>query len=163
MTRRHHAHGSGPPCPRRLRGERGQIGGMEVIPLGLLVLVGITLLLVNVWAVVDAKLAVTAAAREATRAYVESDDADAAAREAVRRAEETIAAYGRHDGRATIGTPMLDGPFARCARVSVTVAYDVPAIRIPFLGGFGSSTSVTSAHSELVDPFRSGIDGASRC
>ena len=49
---------------------------MEVLPFGFLMFVSVTLLLANAWAVIDAKLAVSAAAREAVRAYVESDDPD---------------------------------------------------------------------------------------
>ena len=43
--------------------------GMEVIPFGLLTFVVGALLVANAWAVIDAKMAVSAAAREATRAY----------------------------------------------------------------------------------------------
>ena len=52
----------------------GQVGGIEVLPFGLLVFIVGTLLVANAWAVVDAKLAVTSAAREAVRSYVEADD-----------------------------------------------------------------------------------------
>ena len=45
---------------------------MEVIPFGVLTFVVGALLIANAWAVVDAKMAVSAAAREATRAYVEA-------------------------------------------------------------------------------------------
>src|SRR5919202_3284931 len=72
------------------RDEAGQLAGGEALPFGVLVFVFGVLLIANAWAVVDAKLAVSAAAREATRAYVEAPPggdamaaADAAAREAV--------------------------------------------------------------------------------
>ena len=75
------------------RDESGQVAGIEVIPFGLLTFVVGTLLVANAWAVVDAKMAVSAAAREATRAYVETPPgadplarAQAAAREALRGA-----------------------------------------------------------------------------
>jgi hypothetical protein len=54
-------------------------------------------------------------------------------------------------------------PFRRCVRVSITVSYEVPVIAVPFIGGFGSATPVESTHSALVDPFRSGVDGAASC
>ena len=148
---------------RRCRGDRGQVGGIEVLPFGLLVFVSATLLFVNVWAVIDAKFAVTTAAREATRAYVESDSEGEAFAIAARRAEETLVAYGRSGDRATIDVPALSEPFGRCARVVISVHYSVPAITIPFLGGFGSVTSVGSTHTELVDPFRDGLEGTARC
>ncbi|MGV3758684.1 MAG: hypothetical protein ACO1PW_03960 [Actinomycetota bacterium] len=50
-----------------LRGDRGQVAGIEAIPFGLLIFVLGGLLLANAWAVVDAKLATDAAAREAVR------------------------------------------------------------------------------------------------
>ena len=56
------------------RDDRGQVAGIEVLPFGFLVLVAGTLLVVNAWAVVDAKFAVDAAVREAARAYVEAPD-----------------------------------------------------------------------------------------
>ena len=60
-----------------IRDEAGQAGGLEGIAFGLLIFVLGTLLIANAWAVVDTKLAVTAAAREAARAFVEADDAPA--------------------------------------------------------------------------------------
>ena len=56
-------------------GERGAIGGIEVLPIGFLLFVVGLLLVVNVWSVIDAKLAAGAAAREAARTAVESSDA----------------------------------------------------------------------------------------
>ncbi len=152
-----------PRPARRCRGDRGQVGGIEVLPFGLLVFVSATLLFVNVWGVIDAKFAVTAAAREATRAFVESTTEGDAIANSARRAEETLDAYGRGGDRATIDTPVLEEAFGRCTRVAVTVHYEVPAIAIPFLGGFGAATSVGSTHTEVVDPFRDGLDGRARC
>jgi hypothetical protein len=48
------------------------MAGIEALPFGFLVLVAGSLLLANAWAVVDAKFAASAAAREAVRVYVES-------------------------------------------------------------------------------------------
>lgn len=148
--------------PRRLRGEAGQVGGMEVLPFGLLVFVSATLLFANVWAVIDAKFAVASAAREAARAFAEADSADEATAAAWRRAHETLTAYGRDGSRARVSDPVLDRPFGRCARVQVSVSYEVPAVAVPFLGGIGA-TSVSSTHSTVVDPFRSGLDGEASC
>jgi hypothetical protein len=36
----------------------------------------------------------------------------------------------------------------------------VPALTIPWIGGLGSGIEVTSSHSELVDPYRSGVPGS---
>ncbi len=155
----------------RPRGDdRGQAGGIEVLPFGLLVFVVGTLLIANAWAVVDAKLAVDAAAREAARHFVEADvpdardfaDAEAGARQA---GYEALAAHGREEARSSIELTDLESPdgqagFTRCARATFTASYDVPVLRLPWIGGFGSGLEVTSRHSELVDPYRDGVPGS---
>ena len=150
------------PASRRLRGDAGQVGGIEVLPFGFLLFVSVTLLLVNVWGVIDTKLAVTSAAREAARAYSESDDERSARLAAVARATEPLTAYGRSVDRASIDVPVLP-QLERCARVTVTVSYEVPGIAIPFLGGLGGSRTVTSSFTELVDPYRGRLAGVARC
>jgi len=137
-----------------VRGNESGQAGLEAVPFGLLTFVVGLLLVVNAWAVVDAKITVTSAAREATRAYVEApadgpplDLADAAARSAVRSA-------GR-DSQRLVLTP-LQGAFARCETVRFEASYQLPAIRVPWLGGFGTFTA-RARHAEIVDPFRSGV------
>ncbi len=116
-------------------------------------------MITNAWAVVDAKFATDAAARQAVRTFVESDDPDRALSDATAAARAAIAGHGRDPGRtqvSAVGPAML----ARCARVTVEVTYFVPALSLPFIGGYGSSPfEVTSRRSELVDPFRSGLEG----
>lgn len=138
---------------RTRRGESGS-AGIEVVPFGLLTFVVGALLVVNAWAVIDAKVAVSSAAREATRAYVEAppdadplDLADAAARSAVRGA-------GRDPQRMVL-TP-LEATFARCETVRFEASYQIPAIRVPWLGGLGTFTA-RARHAEIVDPFRTGL------
>lgn len=135
--------------------ERGQIGGFEVIPFGLLLFVSAMLVVANVWAVMDAKLAASSAAREATRAYAESTSQADAEAAIDRRAHETLAAFGRDGDRVEIAVDA--DPFGRCARVTVEVSYRVPALTVPFIGGFGSGITARSRHSEIVDPYRSGL------
>ena len=146
---------------RRLGGDDGVVGGSEVLPFGFLTLVAGSLLLANVWGVVDARNAVSLAAREGVRAYVEADDESAATAAAVARASETLDSLGRVDG-VTVEPPAVDGGFGRCRRVTLTVRADIPAIAVPFLDGLGT-TSVSATHSELIDPFRSGLPGAAEC
>jgi hypothetical protein len=83
--------------------------------------------------------------------------------EALSRGEETMIAYGRNGERASVGEPVLAEPFGRRARVSIIVTYEVPVIAIPFIGGFGSLEPVESTHSEIVDPFRDGLEGVASC
>ena len=147
----------------RLSGDRGQVGGIEILPFGFLVFVSGMLMIANAWGVIDAKLAVTSAAREAVRAFVESPDAGSAVIAARQGAQNTLTAYGRDGERATIGSPVLAGEFGRCVRVTVTVSYDVPVLVVPFIGGFGNLEPVSSTFTELIDPYRNGLEGTAGC
>ena len=149
--------------PRRLCGDRGQVGGIEILPFGFLVFVSGMLMIANAWGVIDAKLAVTSAAREAVRAFVESPDADTAVVAARQSANDTLTAYGRDGDRATIGSPVLADEFGRCVRVTVTVSYEVPVLVVPFIGGFGHLEPVSSTFTELIDPYRNGLAGTAAC
>ena len=150
--------------------DRGQVGGIEALPFGLLVFVVGALHGANTWAVVDAKLAVDAAARQAARHFVEAEvDGPAgvggAEDAAVAAGLAALDAHGRDPARATVGLSELDAAggqagFSRCARVTFTATYEVPALTIPWIGGFGDGIAVTSSHSELVDPYRSGVPGS---
>lgn len=135
--------------------ERGAVGGFEVLPFGLLVFVSGTLLLTNAWAVIDGTLAASAAAREATRAFVEST-ADAE-RAALIAARDTIEGHGRDPARAEVSWDV--GPdHRRCAVNTIVVRYRVPTLTVPFIGAFGSGVIETSGrHTEIVDPYRSGL------
>jgi hypothetical protein len=143
------------------RDERGSVGGIEVLPLGVLVLVVGTLLVVNAWAVVDAKLAAGAAAREAARAYVEAAGGGAADQAAHEAAAETVAGYGRDP--ALLVLQRTEGSFARCERIRFEASYPVPALVLPWIGGFERAITVRASHSEIVDPYRSGIGGEAAC
>jgi hypothetical protein len=148
------------------RGEAGFVGGYEVLPFGFLVFVAGTLLLVNAWAVVDGKLAASAAAREAARAFAESPGpGGAAVEQASEAAAATIEGHGRDAARMSLE---WDGPpvFERCARVTAVVTYRVPTLSVPWIGEFGGGLIETTArHSEVVDPYRSGVpsEGAATC
>ena len=125
------------------------------LPLGLLTFVVVVVLVANAWAVIDAKIAVSAAAREATRAYVETPSgadplarADAAAREALRAA-------GRDPGRLQLQP--LEGSLVRCAVVRFEARYPVAAVTVPWIGGYGAGFTAAARYAEVVDPFRSGL------
>lgn len=139
---------------------------MEVLPFGLLIFVGGALLIINIWGVVDAKFAADAAARESARWVVEAAG-QATTAEAIRAgataiATDTLADHGR-TGPATVRLGPADAAFVRCERIEVTVAIEVPAIRLPFFGGFGDAFEVRATRGELIDPTRSGVDGLAWC
>jgi len=138
-----------------LGGEAGQVAGIEAIPFGLLVFVVAVLLVTNAWAVIDAKMTVASAAREATRAYVEAPDGADPAALAQDAATDAVRGGGRDPGRLALTTES-DG-FTRCQRVTFVASYPVPAITLPWIGGFGHGFTATARHSEVVDPLRSGV------
>ena len=141
--------------------ERGVVGGVEVLPFGFLVFVVGTLLLVNAWAVVDAKMTVVSAAREAGRAYVEAGDADAAPAAARRSAREVVVGAGRDPDRLVLHDN--HPAYVRCAVVRHEVTYRVPSLTLPFVGGFGRGITVHGRHRDVIDPFASGLAGSGDC
>ena len=150
----------------RNNGERGQVAGIEALPFGLLIFVAGVLLLVNIWGVVDTKFAADSAAREATRHVVEVARLDVDDRTLVAdtkaAAERTFADHGKHSA-LQVDVSADNGVFQRCSRVQVRVTTSVPAIRLPFFGGFGEAFEIVATHSELVDPTRSGVAGRAVC
>jgi hypothetical protein len=155
---------TGPTTAARLRGDLGVVGGVEVLPFGVLMFVVGSLLVANAWAVVDARFMVTSAAREAARAYVEAPDQTAAARGASTAVTDVVRNYGRdpQHGRLDITT---DGgrSFGRCVRVVLRVSYRVPALVLPWIGGYGHGFDAVADHSEIVDPYRADLPGAVAC
>ena len=148
----------------RCRGEDGQIGGMEGVTFGLLVYVLGILVVANAWGVIDSKAAASAAAREAARSIVESRATSRAEAIADARvvADETLRGYGRHLGdRGRFVAEQVE--FRRCGRVTISVEYDVPLIALPVIGGHGHGFTAVGRHSEIVDPFRSGLADSSTC
>jgi len=133
------------------------VGGVEAVVFGLLVFVVGILVIANAWGVIDAKMAASAAAREAARAYVKAPSADDAPVLAVRAGLDTLSALGRHDPGNSVA--LVSGTFVRCATVTFRVSVPVPLIALPWLGGQGHGFTATARHSEVVDPFRSGVPG----
>ncbi len=142
---------------RTCRGDEGFVGGSDAMLFGVLIFVFGILLVFNAWAVVDAKMGATAAAREAVRSYVESDGDFGLAADAGRTA------FGASTNLDVSGLEIeVTGAFARCARVSVRARYELPALRLPF-GGWGRGFEISATHSEIVDPYRSGLEGVATC
>ena len=150
---------------RRWHGDNGAIGGIEMLPLSILIFLVGSLLTVNVWGVIDAKLAVSSASREAVRAFVEATNYETAGADADTAAHEALHAFGRDDARLVIrafdsgGNTVDSTPFLRCQITGFEVSYTVPLISIPLIGSFGHGIVVRSRHVEVVDPFRSGVPG----
>ncbi|MGH9065986.1 MAG: hypothetical protein ACRD0J_00450 [Acidimicrobiales bacterium] len=145
---------------RRTRGEDGQIGGVEAVIFGVLVFVLGTLVIANAWGVIDAKLAVSSAAREAARAFVQAPSAGQAPAAAQAAAAQAMADSGRDPAQMTL---TMAGSLTRCTRVTATVRYPVPLVRVPLIGELGRGFTAVAHHSELVDPYRNALPGQARC
>lgn len=141
------------------RGEQGQVAGAEGAVFGFLVLVLGVLVVANAWAVVDAKLAASAAAREATRAFVESDG-ESSHRDGIDAGLRAIDAHGREPERASVD--FGESRWERCAPVTATVRYHGSLAAIPLLHNLRGFT-VTARHSEVVDPYRAGLPAEPAC
>jgi hypothetical protein len=149
---------------RRIRGDAGVVGGVEVLPFGVLTFLVGSLLVANAWAVVDAKLMVSSAAHAAARAYVEAPDAPTARAEATRAVTEAASSYGRDPAKISVRVEHEDGrAWRRCVRVLVTVDYPIDVVALPWIGGFGHGFHPTSTQSEIIDPYRAGLPGAVAC
>jgi hypothetical protein len=156
---------------RRWRGrvdwtdDAGFVGGTEALPFGILIFVIGALLIANAWAVVDAKFAVDAATREGVRAFVEAPDEHSADETARQHAVEVMRGYGRDPSLLEMDPPAYPSGsgFARCAEVTVRATYPVPAVSLPWIGGFGQAFRVSASHTEIIDPYRSGLSAGGGC
>lgn len=164
----------------RWRGQEGLLGGLDALAFGTLVFLAGTLLVVNAWSVLDTRMALAAAAREAVRTITEApgdrlttdpasdgqggSQLDGLARQATERAIEAMVQHGRGpeaDQLQVRFDPLGTSP--RCARVTVHVSFRAPVISLPFLGVFRDGIEVKLVHSERIDPYRSGIPGEVAC
>ncbi|MEX0952955.1 MAG: hypothetical protein WDZ26_03905 [Nitriliruptoraceae bacterium] len=141
--------------------EAGFVAGADALLIGVLVFVMGTLVALNAWAVVDARFAAAAAAREAVRAAVETPaGADPHAR-AVHAGRAAYAAHGRDVDQLHLEPEGAVG-LARCQRIRYRAVATVPSTIVPGIwstGGF----EVTATHSEVVDPHRSGLAPGAGC
>lgn len=145
----------------RPRRDSSGVVGAEVLPFLVLVFVGGTLVLAQATAALDAKIAAVAGAREAARSFSEhrgprsADAVDAAIGAGMR----AMSGY-RLSGEASV-QPVGAARLHRCERVTFEATREVP--RLALLGGGWSPVTVGARSSEIVDPFRHGLDGRAPC
>ena len=141
------------------------VAGLEALAFGVLVFVFGTLTVLHGWAVVDARFATAAAAREAVRAVILAP-ADTSPTElealAVGAAGQAFAAHGY-----TAEPQFVEAELTRdrCATVAVTVEMQVHAAFVPGIGP-SATYPVRSRHAQVVEPFRAGLgsqDGIEAC
>lgn len=163
------------PC---WRDEDGLLGGLDALAFGALVFLTGTLLILNAWSVVDTRMAVSAAAREAVRTVVEAPAAYLSGEGAVQRSTnlaqlELLAVQRAGEAIAQHGKDVVANPptvrfaplrlDARCAEVVVTVSHTAPTIALPFVGVFRDGITVTIEHRGRIDPYRAGLAGEVDC
>ena len=144
--------------------EAGMVAGVEALAFGVLVFVFGTLVILNGWAVIDAKFATSAAAREAVRAVVQApvDAPPSQLRErAARAAGHAFVAHG-YAADAVEVMPSATMTLARCAQIELEAVTHVRSALVPGLRG-PTVFRVASRHTELVDPFRSGLPEGLAC
>jgi hypothetical protein len=150
-----------PTWRQRCDEEDGLIAGAEALVFGVLVFLFGTLVFVGGWAVIDAKFATSAAAREAVRAAVEAEpgaDLGAVGRSGAARA---LVAHGIEPSRARI--LLRSGRQERCAEVRFEVGLEVAMPVIPSLRGRTARVPVSSTYAEVIDPYRAGLPEGVSC
>ncbi|MEX0869009.1 MAG: hypothetical protein WD011_04990 [Nitriliruptoraceae bacterium] len=149
---------------RRLRTDSREaafVGGAEALIFGVLLFVVGSLILVNGWAVIDARFAAANAARAATRAAISTpigSDPHVQARVAADRVL-------RQDGHKDVEYDVVaerSTSLGRCdpVRYRVTIRVHPTA-----LGRFGWSDGidVMATSGQVVDPYRSGLPAGRQC
>ncbi|MFT7646504.1 MAG: hypothetical protein ACI8Y4_001239 [Candidatus Poriferisodalaceae bacterium] len=147
----------------RDRDENG-IFGFEALPLFILVFVVGVLVFAESWAAIDAKIAATSGAREAGRTFVESPaglDTGTAFAIASDAAVSAVANHGRTG--ATSVEPVGVLSLERCTRVTFLVTTETRFLALPFVRDSGFTRTVSASHTEIVDPFRDGLEGPLSC
>jgi hypothetical protein len=141
------------------RGEAGQLGGIEALAFGMLILLVGVLVVSNAWGIIDAKTAAREAAREGARTYATAPTSSAAqaASLASGAAAQTLGEMGYSP--APGGNQLAQGTFQRCAVITWEVAVRVPAFRLPWIASHYSFFTASAFESERVDPYRSGVPG----
>jgi Flp pilus assembly protein TadG len=134
---------------RLARGESGQalVEAALVLPVLLVLVFGI----VMTGRVVHAKIAVQAAAREASRTLATAPSEEQGLTDADDAARSAADGYGLSvDG---LSVDLESNGFERGGTVSASVSYDVGLGGLPLLDAV--DIAVSSSHSEQVDPYRS--------
>ncbi|CAB4558421.1 unannotated protein [freshwater metagenome] len=132
--------------------ERGAVGGGEGVIFGMLILVAGTLVILNLWSILDTRMALEAAAGEYLRTYTEQQNFFQARVVGEAAAKDSLAQRGITPARVEI-LPSEPQGFGPCAVAVVQLRTQLPWVRVPFIGGAGS-TSVSVTQTELIDAHR---------
>lgn len=140
------------PSARTRRSERGAVGGAEGLLFGMLILIAGSIVVVNLWAVVDTRAALDAGAREYLRTYTERADSTTAATQARLVLDDVLRSRGTDPADVLVRLETPNG-FGPCALARVELTTVVRGVRAPFLDA-ALSTEVGVEHHELIDAHR---------
>ena len=143
---------------RPSRGQSGVLAGTDGLLFAVLILFAGSLFVLHVWATIDTRAALDAAAREYLRTYTEQPDPVSAATAAEQAARDLLTARGGSSPPVRIVGPPGD-TFGPCSEASVTLRAELPPMSLPFLDDL-PGRSVEVVHTELVDPHRDLATGA---
>jgi Flp pilus assembly protein TadG len=134
---------------KRLRDHSGQalVEAAVVIPVLLLLAFGV----VMAGRVSHTKIAVQAAAREASRTLATASSEEAGVAEALRTARSVAQGYDLSQDRLTVNVE--SNGFQRGGTASAEITYRVPLADLPLLNRL--EVTVSSSHSERIDLYRS--------
>ncbi len=121
---------------------------------GFLVVIGATLLAVNVWTALDARSTLDNAARDYLRAYTAQATRSEAAAAGLAAFDQSVGA--RWPDHAKSVTPPPE-PFGPCRPATVTASLELSAFRVPFVGVLGAQT-IRATQTELVQPYGAAVD-----
>jgi hypothetical protein len=139
----------------------GFVAGAESLLFGALIFVVGTFVSINAWSVVDARVATSAAAREAVRAAVETPVGGDQHRRALEAGVHAFSAHGRETLTVQI-VAVVAPELRRCAPVHYRATTVVPVRGLPGAGTLRRLT-VASSYAEVVDPYRSGFPEGVDC
>jgi len=130
---------------------------------GILVFVIGTLVVVDAWGVVDAKMATSSGAREAARAYVEGPSQQGALRDANQAVAVAMNGRRTRSWQLTVRNANGSAGYDRCGQVVAEVSTDLARVPLPLLRRAAGTFRIQSSHTEVVDPYRAGIPGTAKC
>lgn len=139
-------------CRHEHRGQSGALAGSDGLLFATLILLGGSLALLNVWAIIDTRAALDAAAREYLRSYTEQSSPETALIAGDRAARELLDQRGTPLNALRVVAPDA-ARFGPCEPTLVALEAVVPAARLPFLDDLGTRR-IRVEHRELVDPHR---------
>lgn len=139
------------------RGQSGVLAGSDGLLIGVLVLLAGSLAVLNIWAAIDTRAGLDAAAREYLRTYTEAASPEEALAAGATAAHEVLGQRGAPVRSLRIEAPDGDA-FGPCQLAVVALEAEVPAARLPFLDDLGARR-VRVTHRELVDVHREVTSG----